>query len=83
MTDQGEHIEADSLVSIREKIFLLSTNFLIVLIIFIDMLYFGGILNIEIDVLIVPNLFVLILAYISYEVKKRIKKRIRRISSLK
>jgi hypothetical protein len=63
----------------EERFFLVFSNILIVTIMISDFLYFTNIMKIEnLKVLTISNLLVLLIAYISFLIKQRIRRRIER-----
>ncbi len=69
-----------SVMSKRERIFLSISDFLMLGMILIDLLYWGELLKIKSSYLLYSNVVVVAISYVAYELKKRIKrKNLRRI----
>ena len=59
----------------KEKLWLTVSDILTLTMIIVDMLYWGGNLSIASGYMITGNIAVVFIAYISYEMKRRVKKR--------
>lgn len=59
----------------NEKLWLTFSDLLTLTMIIVDMLYWGGNLSIASGYMITGNIAVVFIAYISYEMKRRVKKR--------
>ncbi|MEM2126739.1 MAG: hypothetical protein QXH67_00760 [Candidatus Bathyarchaeia archaeon] len=72
-------VGAGAKISRFESIFLILSNFAIVLILVIDLLHLSGTYQFNLPDLTIINLIVLIIAYISYRIKRKIRMEILKI----
>ena len=72
-SERASNTESDK--SKRERLFLSLSDFLMLAMILFDLLYWGGLLTFEASIVIFLNIATVIIGYIAYELKKRIKKR--------
>lgn len=56
-----------------ESIFLILSNFIIVITLIVDLLHLSGLYQFDLQYLTTTNLVILIVAYISYRIKRKIR----------
>lgn len=71
MINLGERVKIK--LSRFQYMFLILSNFIIVLILIIDLLHLSSIYEFDLPYLTLVNLVVLIVAYFSYRIKKRVR----------
>jgi len=72
-SERASNTEPDK--SKRERLFLSFSDFLMLAMILFDLLFWGGLLTVKSSIVIFLNIAAVIIGYIAYELKKRIKKR--------
>jgi hypothetical protein len=70
--DEGDELDRAK-PSRFESIFLILSNFIIVITLIVDLLHLSGLYQFDLQYLTTTNLVILIVAYISYRIKRKIR----------
>jgi hypothetical protein len=73
-----EEVKSTDVMSTKERVFLSLADFSTILMVIVDLLYFGGLFEIDGTVFMVLNVVVVGVSFVGYQLKKRIRKRVER-----
>ena len=75
--------DSDTLYSKNERLLLTITDFLMFVMIIVDLLYLGEYLSFSLDYILIANIVMIIISFVAYQQKKRIRKRNVRLAQKK